>query len=47
MIGVIIQGEMRISIAGDHAGSGLGASVVATKIPGIRAGLCHDTYSAH
>jgi len=28
-------------------GSGVGASVVANKIPGIRAGLCHDTYSAH
>ncbi len=28
-------------------GSGLGASVAANKIPGIRAGLCHDTYSAH
>lgn len=27
--------------------SGVGASVAATKIPGIRAGLCHDTYSAH
>ncbi|MBI4679407.1 MAG: ribose 5-phosphate isomerase B [Elusimicrobia bacterium] len=27
-------------------GSGVGASVVANKIPGIRAGLCHDTYSA-
>jgi RpiB/LacA/LacB family sugar-phosphate isomerase len=28
-------------------GSGVGASVAANKIPGIRAGLCHDTYSAH
>ena len=27
-------------------GSGVGASVAANKIPGIRAGLCHDTYSA-
>ena len=27
--------------------SGVGASVAANKIPGIRAGLCHDTYSAH
>jgi len=27
-------------------GSGVGASVSANKIPGIRAGLCHDTYSA-
>lgn len=28
-------------------GSGVGASVTANKISGIRAGLCHDTYSAH
>ena len=28
-------------------GSGVGASVSANKIPGIRAGLCHNTYSAH
>jgi len=27
-------------------GSGVGASVSANKLPGIRAGLCHDTYSA-
>jgi ribose 5-phosphate isomerase B len=28
-------------------GSGVGASVAANKIPGIRAGLCHDHYSSH
>jgi RpiB/LacA/LacB family sugar-phosphate isomerase len=28
-------------------GSGVGASVAANKLPGIRAGLCHDTYAAH
>jgi len=27
-------------------GSGVGVSVAANKIPGIRAALCHDTYSA-
>lgn len=27
-------------------GSGVGSSVAANKIPGIRAGLCHNTYSA-
>jgi RpiB/LacA/LacB family sugar-phosphate isomerase len=27
-------------------GSGVGASVAANKIHGVRAGLCHDTYSA-
>lgn len=28
-------------------GSGVGACIAANKIPGIRAGICHDTYSAH
>ncbi len=28
-------------------GSGVGASIAANKLPGVRAGLCHDTYSAH
>jgi len=28
-------------------GSGVGVSIAANKIPGIRAGMCHDTYSAH
>jgi ribose 5-phosphate isomerase B len=28
-------------------GSGVGASVAAAKIPGIRAAICHDIYSAH
>ena len=28
-------------------GSGVGVSVAANKFDGIRAGLCHDTYSAH
>ena len=28
-------------------GSGVGASVAANKMHGIRAGLCHDSYSAH
>ena len=28
-------------------GSGVGASVAANKMRGVRAGLCHDTYSAH
>lgn len=27
-------------------GSGVGASVAASKVPGIRAALCHDTFSA-
>lgn len=28
-------------------GSGIGASVAANKLVGIRAGICHDTYSGH
>jgi ribose 5-phosphate isomerase B len=28
-------------------GSGVGASIAACKIPGVRAAICHDTYSAH
>jgi ribose 5-phosphate isomerase B len=28
-------------------GSGVGASVAASKVPGIRAAICHDAYSAH
>ncbi|MGZ3445729.1 MAG: RpiB/LacA/LacB family sugar-phosphate isomerase [Myxococcaceae bacterium] len=28
-------------------GSGVGASVAANKIPGVRAAVCHDAYSAH
>jgi RpiB/LacA/LacB family sugar-phosphate isomerase len=37
------RGERGIVICG----SGVGASVAANKIPGVRAGLCHDHYSAH
>jgi ribose 5-phosphate isomerase B len=28
-------------------GSGVGSSVAACKLPGIRAAVCHDVYSAH
>jgi ribose 5-phosphate isomerase B len=28
-------------------GSGVGVGAAANKIPGVRAGLCHDHYSAH
>ena len=41
----ILQGQTDRGIL--ICGSGVGASVAANKLPGIRAGLCHDTYSAH
>lgn len=28
-------------------GSGVGVNVAANKMPGVRASMCHDTYSAH
>jgi ribose 5-phosphate isomerase B len=28
-------------------GSGVGVSIAANKVPGIRAGVCHEVYSAH
>jgi len=41
------------SIAGGHSergvllcGSGVGASVAANKVPGVRGAMCHDTFSA-
>ena len=37
------QGDRAVLICG----SGVGVSVAANKIPGIRAGVCHDCYSAH
>jgi ribose 5-phosphate isomerase B len=41
----ILSGEAERGIF--ICGSGVGASVAANKFKGIRAGLCHDTYSAH
>jgi ribose 5-phosphate isomerase B len=40
----IIQGRVNRGIL--VCGSGVGVSVAANKFPGIRASLCHDTYSA-
>ena len=37
----------RIERAVVLCGSGVGASVAANKIPGVRAGLIHDVFSAH
>lgn len=41
----VLRGEAERGII--LCGSGVGACVAANKLPGIRAGLCHDTYSAH
>lgn len=41
----IVRGDAERGIL--ICGSGVGAAVAANKIPGIRAGQCHDTYSAH
>jgi len=46
--------KVGLALIADHAprgivicGSGVGVCVAANKMPGIRAGMCHDTYSAH
>ncbi len=41
----VVNGRARRGVL--LCGSGVGASVAANKMHGIRAGLCHDTYSAH
>jgi len=40
----VLQGKAERGVL--LCGSGVGASVAANKLPGIRAGLCHDSYSA-
>jgi len=45
-VGEAIQrGESELGII--VCGSGVGAAVAACKMTGIRAAICHDTYSAH
>jgi ribose 5-phosphate isomerase B len=39
--------DARVERAVALCGSGVGASVAANKIPGVRAGLIHDVFSAH
>jgi ribose 5-phosphate isomerase B len=41
----ILSGEAERGVL--VCGSGVGASVAANKLPGIRAAICHDIYSAH
>ncbi len=40
----VSQGEAPRGIV--MCGTGIGSSIVANKVPGIRASLCHDTFSA-
>jgi ribose 5-phosphate isomerase B len=43
--GIVASGQAERGVI--ICGSGVGACVAANKIKGIRACLCHDTYSAH
>ena len=45
VVGDVQQGKADWGII--LCGSGIGASMAANKFAGIRAGLCHDTFSAH
>lgn len=42
---VVTSGEAERAVL--VCGSGVGASVAANKIKGVRAAICHDVYSAH
>ena len=43
--GAVLNGDAERGIL--ICGSGVGASIAACKVPGIRAAICHDAYSAH
>jgi len=45
LAGAIVTGDADRGIL--ICGSGVGASVAANKVRGIRSAVCHDTYSAH
>ena len=45
MAKLVVSGQAKKGIL--ICGSGVGACIAANKIPGARACLCHDTYSAH
>jgi ribose 5-phosphate isomerase B len=43
--GALLSGDAERGVL--VCGSGVGASIAACKLPGIRAAICHDVYSAH
>ncbi len=43
--GSILNGEAQRGIM--FCGTGVGASIACNKVPGIRASVCHDIYTAH
>ena len=47
----VLVGKALIAGAADRGilicGSGVGVCIAANKMPGVRAGMCHDTYSSH
>ena len=45
MARAVAAGEVERGVA--LCGSGVGASIAANKVPGVRAGLIHDVFSGH
>ena len=43
--GSVLSGEAQRGIM--FCGTGVGASIACNKVPGIRASVCHDLYTAH